>query len=344
MQTIIEHLQQYLEQPDVDALVLDSIPDRDVNNYGDKAFEAYHYQTNRFNKLKAGDVVIYRIPGKASPTKKFIFVGGGVVDRIERIPDTEHDVVAKIKEPFKLDPPITQQDVADFEWPHKARKSKSYEHFWNQYGMNVVGLESFKKLLDGKPWIPATAEDMEFTIRNGKVSAADENKSVDAKDLKEGFRLTEEVNQSPNKSREHKKRRIVPIKLDYEKLAKDKKTIGDLGEALVVEYLQRDSNFTDIEHVAVTKGDGLGYDITAKFKGTPVYIEVKSTSTKMEDGFFMSDREVRVAQELKDYYYIYRLFNLDLEAHTFKLNILQDPLNDPKLEGKPTVYRFDFAK
>lgn len=341
METITEHLAPYIHQNGVNAFVVDSIPNEASNNYRDKTFREYHYQTNRFNKMRPGDLIIYRVPAKYTKDHQFYFLGGGVIDRIEPVPHTYHEVIAYIKEPFKLKDNITQDDVLDFDWPHKKRENTSYLRFWNQYGMNTVGIDSFVKLLKDEPWISAANLDSNTTSR---VVPEEEAEEISVPASPQSYTLLDEPDPGSRSKRASKRKAtfIKPVKVDFSKINEAKKTIGDLGEALVVSYLENDPDFSDVEHVAVTQGDGLGYDITAKKNGEEVYIEVKSTSSNGKDGFIMSDREEQVGKNLKDKYFVYRIYNLNPKKMTFNLHIFQDPVNDQSLTKRAIASKYNF--
>ncbi|GMQ55828.1 hypothetical protein AN1V17_02200 [Vallitalea sediminicola] len=76
------------------------------------------------------------------------------------------------------------------------------------------------------------------------------------------------------------------VNVDYVKLNADKKRIGNLGEAIVLNYEKQRLKSEGlhklaekIEHSAVVKGDGLGYDIKSySSDGKPLFIEVKKQS------------------------------------------------------------------
>lgn len=74
---------------------------------------------------------------------------------------------------------------------------------------------------------------------------------------------------------------------------------------------------SDIVHVALDEGDGLGYDIKSVYfdeeskEVKPLHIEVKSTIGRINTPFYLSANEKRVAKEKGKDYAIYRLFRND---------------------------------
>lgn len=81
-----------------------------------------------------------------------------------------------------------------------------------------------------------------------------------------------------------------------------------------------------IEHVAESRGDGLGYDIASfEINGSERLIEVKTTSFGPMTPFFATRREVGVSVARQDVYQLYRLFLFSKEP---KLFILAGSLRD----------------
>ena len=99
---------------------------------------SYGWNTRQFNKVEVGAFVLNRHPGKIKKDRKFEIYGGGYVEKIEPI-DDQGNVVATISHAFIIDPPIKQGDsfIENFEWDSKKKKPGTWEHFWNQYGMNT---------------------------------------------------------------------------------------------------------------------------------------------------------------------------------------------------------------
>lgn len=75
-----------------------------------------------------------------------------------------------------------------------------------------------------------------------------------------------------------------------------------------------------VEHVAKTKGDGLGYDIVSfEADGRERLIEVKTTSFGAMTPFYASRREVAVSAQRAAHYMLYRLFKFRTEPKVFVL-------------------------
>lgn len=98
---------------------------------------------------------------------------------------------------------------------------------------------------------------------------------------------------------------------------------------------------SDIVHVALDEGDGLGYDIKSVYfdeeskEVKPLYIEVKSTIGRINTPFYLSANEKRVAKEKGKDYAIYRLFRND--NGDWDYYIITDPHEN--LDYEPIQYK-----
>ena len=102
---------------------------------------------------------------------------------------------------------------------------------------------------------------------------------------------------------------------------KNKKIIGNRGEEIAVEIEKRrlrDLGREDLIDRIIPVGqkkDGLGYDVRsidvdADNRTHDIYIEVKATIGGIDKPFDISKRELDVSRRLKEYYYLYRIYNL----------------------------------
>ena len=110
-----------------------------TDTYSDIDFEQYHWETNRFNSVKSGDLFLYRRPGKASENGRFYFFGAGVVGAIEG----EKEVLCDVVKPVAFERFVYQEDLDDYRWLHKDRTRNDWQYFFNQYGMNRSTKEDF---------------------------------------------------------------------------------------------------------------------------------------------------------------------------------------------------------
>ncbi|MDE6389225.1 MAG: DUF3883 domain-containing protein [Lachnospiraceae bacterium] len=108
---------------------------------------------------------------------------------------------------------------------------------------------------------------------------------------------------------------------NHSRREKNKKLIGDIGEKIVLTFeknrllqLGRQDLADKVEHVAKTKGDGLGYDILSydiiNDTVTEKYIEVKATTGNSTKPFDISANEVDISELYPEKYFIYRIFNI----------------------------------
>ena len=120
-------------------------------------------------------------------------------------------------------------------------------------------------------------------------------------------------------------------KTDYIKKAKRDAEIGYLGELFVLEYEKQRltsnallSKYADkIEHVSV-KSDGYGYDIESYdlfgLEVKKIFIEVKTTSNKVDIEFPVSKAEVDKSEELKKQYFVYRVYDVLKEPKFYRVS------------------------
>lgn len=132
--------------------------------------------------------------------------------------------------------------------------------------------------------------------------------------------LVEEV---PYAKQSKKYRRLTaPVirKTDYVKKAKKDAITGLMGEKLVMEFeMQRlqdlglDDYIPEIQQVSEVS-DSFGYDLKSYQRDLngnieQIYIEVKTTSSKIDTEFFVSINEVNKSKDLKDAFWIYRVYD-----------------------------------
>jgi hypothetical protein len=112
---------------------------------------------------------------------------------------------------------------------------------------------------------------------------------------------------------------------DYLEREARNSSLGLAGEKLVVQYerwclsaLGEPKLAKKIEHVSVTQGDGLGFDVLSfDVNGREKLIEVKTTSFGRETPFFITRSEVSLSQSKSDLFHIYRLFDFRKDPRLF---------------------------
>ncbi|MFM1987177.1 MAG: hypothetical protein RJA99_134 [Pseudomonadota bacterium] len=105
------------------------------------------------------------------------------------------------------------------------------------------------------------------------------------------------------------------------------RSLGEAGEAFVVEFEQRRLHaggarkLADrVEHVARSRGDGLGYDVMSyETDGRERFIEVKTTSFGQMTPFYVSRNEVDFSEEVGSQFHLYRLFDFRKSPRMFDL-------------------------
>lgn len=119
----------------------------------------------------------------------------------------------------------------------------------------------------------------------------------------------------------------VPQKRDYFEREARNAALGYAGEEFVLNFerfrlhnLGHKVLADKVEHVAITQGDGLGFDILSfDPTGREKFIEVKTTAFGKETPFFVSRGEVRFAQEHTKEFHLYRLFEFRKSPKMFDL-------------------------
>ncbi len=122
---------------------------------------------------------------------------------------------------------------------------------------------------------------------------------------------------------------------------REDKELGDCVEALVLEYkknkLKEKWLTSFIEKVQIVK-DGNGYDVLSfNGEGNEIYIEVKTTNGNDKTPFYLSQNEKLFFERNKERYFLYRLFNYDLDKNYADFFIVENI--DKDLLFQPIQYR-----
>lgn len=302
---------------------------------------SYGWNIRQFNKMHVGAFVLNRRPGKLTKDRKFEIYAGGYVEKISE-PDADGNVVAVISHAFNIVPPIKQGDnfLETFAWDSKMKKPGSWEHFWNQYGMNTISYTDFSNLLRNANCVPV----------NGAVVIEEEDITEnDIVELEEtdaaGFSVIFEEDGATHKTKE-KKYTGVAKKPDYDKIQKARNKSGALGEEIVLDILTRDAEANGLKkpiHVSKVEGDGLGYDIRAWDKdGKEVHVEVKASKDNYADGFEMTYNEMAASLDPAYKYVIYRIYGLNVKTKECKVKVYEGPITDANFKlvsTKVAVYQ-----
>lgn len=158
-----------------------------------------------------------------------------------------------------------------------------------------------------------------------------------------------EGNQNNHSILTKQNRVIIARKINYEKLNQKKKTLGTFGELLIL-----NDEATRLKNIGIDKkpihssmemGDGLGYDIVSYDKEeNEIFIEVKTTNTNQEDNFYMTDRELKVARELGDRYFIYRVYHIDKSHGKYCVRVYRKNDIENLFNCEPTQYKMVFKQ
>ena len=121
--------------------------------------------------------------------------------------------------------------------------------------------------------------------------------------------------------------RRSPKPFDYVQQEAANKSLGDAGETLIMVYEQarlqragKDHLARNVEHVAKTVGDHLGYDIHSyEETGRDRFVEVKTTRYGKRTPFYISAGEIRFSKANSDAYQLYRVFEFRERPKLFTL-------------------------
>lgn len=127
----------------------------------------------------------------------------------------------------------------------------------------------------------------------------------------------------------------VPKQVDYVERERRNRNLGRSGEEYIVELEKvrlrqegRPDLAEQVEWVADTRGDGLGYDILSfEGNGKKRYIEVKTTKQGKSLPFYLTTTELELSQETQKQFYVYRLYDFGGEGKP-SLYLLNGPVDE----------------
>lgn len=123
--------------------------------------------------------------------------------------------------------------------------------------------------------------------------------------------------------------------VDWAKREERNRALGLAGEQLVLR-IEKDRLVKEgrhdlaarVEHIAAVDNNA-GYDVKSFDKdGTEKFIEVKTTEGSKAASFFISCNEVAVSEKLREKYWIYRVFEYDIDNQTAKYFTINGPIED----------------
>jgi hypothetical protein len=117
------------------------------------------------------------------------------------------------------------------------------------------------------------------------------------------------------------------VQRNYVALEARNRSLGLAGEEFVLAFERHrlhvagKKRLSDrVEHVSVTKGDGLGYDVLSfEADGRERFIEVKTTAFAKETPFFISRSEVEFSSATADRFHLFRVFEFRRRPRMFDL-------------------------
>ena len=124
---------------------------RSVHNKESERYKTISFCSAKNKKLQAGDVFIYRTPGKSTKDRKFLFFGGGVIESVNYMTEDEKGrTIATICKPFSFKTPLKQGDLKleNHQWEQKIRKPGKWNHFFSLDGVTEINFSDFSQLFN----------------------------------------------------------------------------------------------------------------------------------------------------------------------------------------------------
>lgn len=137
--SILKYFEKELGDLDTDYFLLDT---KGGGAHGDIDFVQYQWSRSRYDQVKEGDLFIYRRPGKSSETGQFYLFGACKIGRI----NGKDRVTALLEKTYPFQNDIHKKELQEFQWTWK-RRGETWEHFFNQYGMNKINKNDFVSLV-----------------------------------------------------------------------------------------------------------------------------------------------------------------------------------------------------
>ena len=139
-------------------------------------YKIYTWNTKRNNKLKVGDLFIYRVPKKVSANKKFYFFGAGQIGTIfyPQVGDPQYqnegDICAEISNPIHFDHPVYESDLIPSDL---GSDRKNWSYAFDQYGIDEVTLEKFLFVLN-----KGSGENFHYEIEENEIKTKAHQKII----------------------------------------------------------------------------------------------------------------------------------------------------------------------
>ncbi|VEU82770.1 HNH endonuclease [Acholeplasma hippikon] len=115
------------------------------NTHEDEDFRTYSWDSSKYNRVKEGDLFLYRKPNRATKNNMFYFFGAG---KVEQIIKNGTSMKAIISKPYVFEEFLLGKDLLEFKWKFKERKQEGWAHFFNQYGMTQISKDDFINMIN----------------------------------------------------------------------------------------------------------------------------------------------------------------------------------------------------
>ncbi len=135
--------------------------------------------------------------------------------------------------------------------------------------------------------------------------------------------------------------------IDFEGEEKKNSELGRKGEDIVIDYekttLKQKGREDLANKVCSTRdigGNAERFDVLSYDEfGNEKYIEVKTTTGRLNSLFHISEKEVEFSHQYKDKYYLYRVYYLNAKTMSAYIAIKQGPIDREMLKSVEYVCR-----
>jgi len=189
------------------------------------------------------------------------------------------------------------------------------------------------------------AREFVIVLKDTEEAAIDPVRTLTGPDRKKTF-IEEMPPELQPEARDSEQRTFLGRKIDYLSENQKHTALGYAGELAVIAIEKANlrfagkENFIDqIEHVAKTQGDGLGYDIRSVTPdGHARLIEVKTTSDNIFTPFILTDTELARSRQDAHCFCLYRLYDFNPAKNLVKYYVLKGDLAS-QTSLQPLQYR-----
>jgi len=177
------------------------------------------------------------------------------------------------------------------------------------------------------------AREFVIVLKDTEEAAVDPVRTLTSLDQKKTF-VEEMPPELQPEVRDSEQRTFFGRKIDHMSENQKHTALGDAGELAVIAIEKailhdagKEKFIDQIEHVAKTQGDGLGYDIRSVTQGGDVkLIEVKTTSDNIFTPFILTDTELARSRQDAHCFCLYRLYDFDPAKNLIKYYVLKGDL------------------